>query len=154
MKSVRWMAAIAAVAFTMPAQAGVNDPEVIIYRGSGVFDSDDPGNTGTATSFHCTNFSGVPETIRIVVRHRDATVLANMAFIIFHLNTVTASTHITNIYSDFTLGTGAVFQGTAAIAATSVNITCTAMQIDAASLSPVGIALHMTRFNPVPGTQE
>jgi ABC-type uncharacterized transport system substrate-binding protein len=44
--------------------------------------------------------------------------------------------------------------GTAAIAATSVNVTCTAVQVQSNNIAPVSIPLHMTRFNPIPGTQE
>ena len=52
------------------------------------------------------------------------------------------------------LGTGAINQGTAAIAATSINLICTAMTVDAASFSPVGISLRGIRFNPIPGSRE
>jgi hypothetical protein len=41
-----------------------------------------------------------------------------------------------------------------AIAATSVNVICTAMSIDASTVAPVGVALRGIRFNPVPGSQE
>src|SRR5262249_34863067 len=142
--------AVAALAFTVPAQAGVDDPEVIIYRVSGVADD----NSVLATSFHCTNFSGVPETIRIVLRHLDGTIVRNhFQTPIPHLNTTILSTHHATIYSDISLNTG-TFQGTAAIAATSVNVTCSAMQVQTNSLPPVGIALHVTRFNGIPSTQE
>jgi hypothetical protein len=52
------------------------------------------------------------------------------------------------------LGTGQVTQGTAAIAATSTNIICTAVTIGAADFPPPGFALRGIRFNPVPGSQE
>jgi len=52
------------------------------------------------------------------------------------------------------LATGAVSQGTAAIAATSINIICTAMTIDASTIAPVGVALRGIRFSPVPESQE
>jgi hypothetical protein len=152
MKSLRLMVAVAALAFTMPAQAAQVDPEVIIYRVSGVLD--DGISNGTATSFHCTNFSGVAENVRFVVRGPTAVILANQAFAIPHLHTFTASTKEVSIYADVSLATGAVQQGTAAIAATSVNVTCTAMQVLPQGALPQGIALHMTRFNPIAGTQE
>ena len=150
MKSLRYLITAAALAFTFPAQAGINDPEVIIYRVSGVVDD----TTVLATSFHCTNFSGVTENIRIVVRDLGGTVKANVANSVPHLNTLIYSTHDVFIYGDFKLETGAIIGGTAAIAATSVNITCTAMQVQTNVTNAVGIALHMTRFNPIPGTQE
>ena len=152
MKSLRSMIAVAALAFTMPAQAAQGDPEIIIYRVSGVLD--DGASNGTATSFHCTNFSGVTENVRFVVRGPGAVILFNNFFPIIHLHTLTVSTKEVVIYSDVSLGTGPVQQGTAAIAATSVNVTCTAMQVLPQGALPQGIALHMTRFSPIPGTQE
>src|SRR5262245_7057704 len=63
MEDIHWIIAAAVLAFVEPAQAGVNDPEVIIYRGSGVLDTGGGSFTGNATAIHCTNFSGVTETI-------------------------------------------------------------------------------------------
>jgi len=152
MTSLRCMIAVATLAFTLPAQAGVNDPEVLIYRVSGVLD--DGVANGAATSFHCTNFSGVNETVRIVIRDNNSTLKSNQPLTIAHLRTVTASTKDTVIYFDVDMASGAVQQGTAAIAATSVNVTCTAMQVLPQGVLPQGIALHMTRFSPIAGTQE
>jgi hypothetical protein len=144
------------VAPAQPAQAAVGDPELILYRFSGVKDDGGGSFTGVATSFHCTNFSGVMETIRIVVRHNNSNLVANIALDIPHLRTFTMSTHVTSLYVSGELGvlnTGFV-HGTAAIAATSTSITCTAMTVDAASTKPAGIALRGIRFNPAPGSQE
>jgi len=150
MNSLRYPIAVAALVFTMPAQAAIGDPEVILYRVSGVVD-DAAG--GTASAVHCTNFSGVPETLRIVVRALNGALVTNQAFTINHLQTVIVSTHDVTIYTDVNLATGS-FQGTAAIAATSINMTCTAMQVQSNITIPTGIALHMTRFSPIAGTQE
>jgi hypothetical protein len=154
MKSLRWMAAIAALASCLPAQAATTDPEVIIYRVAGVSDSGGAGQTGHVTAFFCTNFSGVTETVRIVVRNSSGPILANQAAPIPHLNTASVTTRLTVVYGSFPLNTGSISQGTAAIAATSTNVTCTVLQVDAAASNPIGIALHLTRFNPAPGTQE
>jgi len=150
MNSVRCMLAVAALAFAMPAQAAVGDPEIIIYRVAGMVD-DAAG--GTASSIHCTNFSGVTETLRVVLRSQNSTIVFNNTFPVNHLNTIILSTHDVTIYSDTNLATNS-FQGTAAIAATSINMTCTAMQVQSNITIPTGIALHMTRFNPIAGTQE
>ena len=156
MKAIHWIITVAALACTEPAQAGVNDPEVIIYRFPGVFDNGGVDTTGTATVFHCTNFSGTSETIRFVTRGSNGTLVSNQANAIGHLVTLTASTHNTLAYrEDLTFATGAVLQGTTAIAATSINIICTAMTIDAANpLRPDGVALRGIRFAPIPGSQE
>ena len=160
MKVVRWMTAVAAAAFVASVQApdralgAAGDPEVVIYRFSGVLDDGSGFDAGVATAFHCTNFSGATETVRIVVRGNSAVMAANAATDVAHLNTQTFATHPAHLYAEFALNTGIVIQGTAAIAATSTAVVCTAMTIDAASSSPVGIALHGMRFSPLPGTQE
>ena len=146
-----------AFALLLPAQAqaAAGDPEIVIYRFPGVLDSGGGPVVGVATVFHCTNFSGVTETIRIVVRDFNTTIKANDTQSVAHLSNVTIATHDTGVYAeDKVLLTGGVAQGTAAIAATSVNIICTAMTIDAAGSKPDGVALRGIRFNPVPGSQE
>ena len=162
MKSIRSIIAALGFVFVLPAAADAaqTDPEVIIYRFPGVIDSGTGQNTGVATVFHCTNFSGVVENIRFVTRAANGNLLTNLAFPNAHLATLTASTHETAFYSDAAtpLNTGVVAQGTTAIAATSINVVCTAVTIDAAapngSLVPNGFALRGVRFNPVPGSQE
>jgi hypothetical protein len=154
MKAIHWIIGAAAFASVQPAQAGVNSPEVIIYRVSGVRDDGGPSFTGVATVFHCTNFSGVDESIRIVIRNAAAAIVVNSGSgILPHLNTVTFMTHGNRAYGGANLVTGVV-QGSAAIAATSVNVVCTAMTIDASLGNPVGVPLHMVRFNPIPASQE
>jgi hypothetical protein len=155
MKPIHRIIAAAAFACAEPAQAGVNDPEVIIYRGSGVADTGGAAFTGNATAFHCTNFSGVNENIRFVVRNTNGVLLANQAVTVAHLNTVTVFTKQAGLFPTGTnLNTGAVLQGTVAIAATSIQVTCTAMLVQANITTPEGMRLHMTRFNPIPATLE
>src|SRR5262249_39929881 len=70
MKAIHWIIAAAALAFVLPAEAdaAVGDPEMVIYRFPGVADNGGGAGVGVATVFHCTNFSGVQETLRIVTR--------------------------------------------------------------------------------------
>jgi len=159
MKASHWIIAAVAFAFVQPApaDAAVGDPEVIIYRFSGVLDDGGVANAGVATVFHCTNFSGVQETIRFVTRRSDAEIASNGTVNIAHLATRTVVTHATLAYfTEIILETltGSIAQGTTAIAATSINIVCTAVTIDASTTAPVGVALHGIRFAPVPGSQE
>src|SRR5262249_41117331 len=157
MKTVQSLALSAALVIAMaaPASAVITDPEVIIYRFPGVLDDNAGAFAGTATAFHCTNFSGATESIRIVVRDTTGALKANLAFQIDHLVTLTTSTHDTVLYSEnHKLDPGFVTQGTAAIAATSINIICTAMTLSAGASQPTGFALRGIRFNPVPGSQE
>jgi len=157
MKSIRSMIAALALAFVLPAaaDAATTDPEVIIYRFPGVIDDGD-SNSGIATIFNCTNFSGTTETVRFVTRSTGGALVGNVTVSIQHLATKTASTHSTLAFTDDTLllSISMLNQGTTAIAATSINIICTAMIVDAANAKPVGIALRGVRFNPIPGTQE
>jgi len=157
MKTIHWTIAVAALAFVQagPAAAAQSDPEVIIYRFAGVTDNGAPDSTGVATSFHCSNFSGVDENIRFVTRDFGGFLRSNIAIAIGHLNTVTVGTHRTAAYAETaTLASGGVSQGTTAIAATSINIICTAETIDASTAVPIGVARRGIRFNPVPGSQE
>jgi len=155
MKAIHWTIAGAVLAFAEPAQAAQSDPEVIIYRFPGVLDNGGAPNMGVATAFHCTNFSGATENIRLVTRNFNGILLTNFLNAIDHLDTHTFVTHATAAYNnDFLLSTAIVGQGTTAIAATSTNIICTAMTIDASTAVPIGVALRGIRFNPVPGSQE
>jgi hypothetical protein len=156
MKAILSMLAALGLAFVLAAPAGATttDPELVIYRIPGVLDSGGASNTGTATVFHCTNFSGAQENLRIVVRDSDSTIKGNLALVINHLQTVTLATRGVAIYVETVFTMGTIQQGTAAIAATSVEVVCTAVTVDAASASPVGFALRAIRFNPAPGSQE
>ena len=157
MKAIRWIIAAAALAFVLPpaAEAATTDPEVIIYRFPGVTDDGSAANVGVATVFHCTNFSGAIETLRFVTRGSDNTLVSNETIGINHLVTLAVGTHANLAYVlHKNLNIGGFVQGTTAIAATSTNIICTAMTIDAANSKPVGVALRGIRFSPVPGSQE
>src|SRR4051812_36080540 len=157
MKKIQSMLVSAALAIAMaaPAAAGLTDPEVIIYRFPGVRDNGGAANVGTATAFHCTNFSGVTENTRFVTRNFGGQLTSNTTIPIPHLSTVTAVTHATAAYAfDLNLTTGPIGQGTTAIAATSINIICTAETIDASTAAPIGVARRGIRFSPVPGSQE
>ena len=157
MKAIHSMVAVAAITFGLmaPATAAQSDPEVIIYRFPGVRDNGGGANTGVATVFHCTNFSGVDETVRFVARFSTGGLASNMTVTISHLQTESVATKPTLAHNNETdLATGAVGQGTIAIAATSINVICTAMTIDASSTLPTGVALRGIRFSPIPGSQE
>jgi hypothetical protein len=157
MKKSQWLVVSAfMVGMAAPASAATTDPEVIIYRFPGVRDAGSPSGQGVATIFSCTNFSGNAENIMFVVRDGISTLVANAAVSMPHLTTIVAATHPSNLYAtSLNLQTGGIQGiGTAAIAATSASIVCTAMVLDAFSSVPQGISLHGIRFNPAPGSQE
>jgi len=92
-----------------------------------------------------------------VIRAQNGTQLFNFAAQAFHLSTVVYTTQAgSSIYNGttFILATGAITGGTVAIAATSTSVTCTAMIMQPTTTAPVGVQLHMTRFNPLAGTAE
>ena len=157
MKTVHSMIAAVGLASILaaPAEAAQTDPEVIIYRFPGVRDDGGGPNVGVATVFHCTNFSGAAETLRFVTRDFDSGIKSNGTFTLLHLRTTSVVTHNVAAYgTDLLLATNVVNGGTTAIAATSTNIVCTAMTIDAANPKPTGVSLRGIRFSPVPGSQE
>jgi hypothetical protein len=170
MKMQGFFAAVALFAAMLPANAqraypeggaptvslAATDPLLRIYRISGVRDTGAGDEVGVATSFHCTSASTVDESLRIVVRNFDDTLVASRAFIVHPRDTLSLSTHFTKVFvEDFVLSRGVIIkQGSAEITATSADIFCSAMIIDAASASPLGIALHLVRFNAAAGSQE
>src|SRR5262249_58972025 len=87
--SLAVVSAALAIGMAVPAVAGINDPEVFIYRFPGVKDD---GQSSVATVFLCTNFSGVTETIRFATRRADTSLAANLTINIAHLATVTVGT--------------------------------------------------------------
>src|SRR4051812_33334028 len=156
-RTVITMAAVTTLTVALPAQAATADPELILYRAPGVLDSGGAAGTGSATVFQCANFSGSTERIRIVVRFGpQADIRNNMAFDIAHLQTISVVTHATRSFpNDIVLNTGQMKQGTAAIAATSPSIVCTAMAtVDNPGTAPAMHPVHMIRFNPAPASQE
>jgi len=84
MKAFHSMIAALGLAFFLPApaDAAINDPEVIIYRFTGVRDT----GGDVATVFHCTNFSGVLEQVRYVTRRHDTTIATNFVQPLNHLH--------------------------------------------------------------------
>ena len=148
----------AAVIAVLPAQATTFSLRAI-YVASGVYDSGDPSNVGTATSVHCSNLSGKTAQMRVSF-YADNGVLAGGAasFTLANLATKTVSTHGT-FFIDISLGTSVIAQGVLNIQSTESGVFCSAMLIDAAGGPgtadvPEGIDLHMVRYNPHPGTVE
>ena len=131
MKSIHSKIATMALVLGFPAAAtaAVGDPEIILYRVTGIHAN------GGQTQLICTPFSGVTENIRFVTREADGTLVDNQVFAVPHANTK-------NFLS--TIAT----TGSAAIAGTSNQVIC-----------EVGISaglgsLRMIRFNPISGAQE
>jgi len=156
MKTIQSLIAITtfAVGMTTAASAAQSDPETILYRVPGVVDNGGAMFAGVATVVSCTNFSGATENVRFVTRDLGGTLVSNSAFPVGHLKTFNVATHPVLSYAVADLATAQVFGGTIAIAATSINIICTALITDAGTSLPHGVSLRAIRFNPVAGSQE
>jgi hypothetical protein len=170
MRIVAWIVAVALIASSMPVHAqdrssqslpsaggqSTSSPLNLIYAVSGVTDNGGGINAGTATVIHCSNASTVGESLRIVVRFFDGTVVNDVTFTVFSAHTFTASTHNTALFAeDTSMSPGVIIlSGLAFIFSTTQFMFCTAMMVDAAATTPNGISLHMVRFSPVAGTSE
>jgi hypothetical protein len=133
----------------------VTDPLLLIYRVPGVRDDGGGFDAGTATTFHCSNFSNVSEKLAFQIRQSNGPVIKDVAFNVPAFGTFTVSTHFTAAYpDDGVLGTGVVQQGSASIRSTTTLMICSAMTINASTTYPLGVDLHMVRFNVRSGSTE
>lgn len=152
MKTLLTVVALA-VAFAQPAAAVTFPSLTTIYVGSGVRD-DGAANTGVATSFNCSNVSGVSAQVRFLVLSHLGQVKASQTTTILHGETRTASTHDEATFDeDFILATGAVGQGVINVESTQSGVFCNAT-ITNGAVGGNGIDLNMVRVNPHPGTVE
>ena len=151
-----YLAAVALAAVLGQPAAAVTFPSLTtIYVGSGVRDNGGAGGVGTATVFHCTNVSGVSASVRYLVLNPVGQVSASTTITLPHGQTRTAATHNTAAYfEDPLLATGLVEQGAVNIESTQSGLFCSAMTIDAAAASPIGVPLRLIRINPHPGSVE
>jgi hypothetical protein len=138
-----------------PVAVAQNQLPYYLYLFPGVFDNGGGGQLGVASAFHCSNFSGTPQTVQVVVYNYNGTIVTNMSALIGAASTFTFATKDTALYSeDLILNTGAVYQGLGVILGSSPGIVCTAQVLDASKAIPTGIDLHGIRFNPFPGSTE
>jgi hypothetical protein len=155
---------IGALAFSTPAFAQAAQSAApaafpnltIIYLASGVINSAGAVNTGYATSAQCTNWTGAAIQIRHIVRSPGGTVVAVKTYNVPALDTLSASTHGTQIFGNEAAimpGVGLV-EGSWQILSTSPNVTCTMTIVDAASAGPTGFPVHLVRFNAMAGSVE
>lgn len=124
-----------------------------IYVASGVLNTADGDNTGSATVVHCSNVGGVAG-LRFLFHGNDGVLKGTHSFSLPVRGTYTVATKGVNVFGDVPVGTGPIVQGRLAVQATHSAVFCTAMVVDAAATVPEGIPLHMVRFSPHPGTAE
>jgi hypothetical protein len=145
-----------AVSLIQPA-AAVNFPSLTTtYVGSGVIDSGDINYVGEATSFFCSNVSGVSVQVRALVLTNGGTVAGSRNF---H-GTAWSNGHLFNpskccVPLRLELATGIAGQGVVNIEATNSAVFCTAQIVEAANAKPGYMSpLHLVRVNAHPGTVE
>ena len=152
----QYLAAVALIAALAQPAAAVTFPTLTtIYVGSGVYDDGSTGGSGEATSIHCSNVSGVPVQVRVLVLSNAGAVEGSHTVALAHGVTETFSTHETVIFFEADVATGLVNQGVVNVEATNSAVFCTAAVIDAAGNPPLfSMPLHLVRVNPHPGTVE
>ena len=144
----------AAVALAPPASAITFPSLTTIYIGSGVRDDGGGNDIGVATTFNCSNVSGVSAQVRFLVLAVNGTIEASETLTIPHGATRTTSTHAEATFaSDSFLNTGIVAQGVVNIESTQSGVFCNAM-ITNAAVAGNGITMPLVRVNPHPGTVE
>ena len=145
------------IALSAPLTASAladSGPFQVLYIFPGLTDTGDDTPSGVATAVHCFSFSPSEESIQYVVRNSEGALAVTFSTDINQFQTLTVTTHSTNIYRASVAITHAINQGVLGISATSTNIVCTAQVIDASATVPNGIDLHGARFNPISGSQE
>ena len=154
---MKHLAAVTALAASLaqPASAITFPSLTTIYVGSGVFD-DGGGAAGVASSFHCSNVSGVTVSVRVLVLNAIGASFGDGTVNLAHGATATLSTHLTEIFNDSDLGViFGVKQGVVNIEATNSAVFCTAVVVAAGGSLPVFMSpIHLVRVNPHPGTVE
>ena len=153
--------AAVAVAFAISSgsASAVTFPSLTtIYIGSGVRNTVDIVDAGIATSFHCTNASGLTADFRFLVLNSNGSVAGAIVVAdVQHGRTRSVSTHGTVVFggeSATSAGT-LIDQGSIIIESTQSAVFCTAAIVDAGTLIPAfTMPLHLVRVNAHPGTVE
>jgi len=122
-----------------------------IYVASGVTDNGGAADTGHATSFVCSNVSGVTAKLRYLVLGFNGSIEADVTIDLPHAQTHTASTHSTvGFREDADLLTGSINQGVVNIESDQSAVFCSAMLLNASAATPAGIPLHLNGSTPIP----
>ena len=72
-----YLAAVALAAASQTASSTTFPKLTTIYVGTGVLDDGGADNTGTASSFFCSNVSGLTAEIRVLILNSNATVVGD-----------------------------------------------------------------------------
>lgn len=130
------------------------DPLKIIYRVPGIRSDAAGSNSGSATTFLCTNYSSTEEKFEIRIFKSGISNPTIFEFILPSRTAEVVSTKGTVAFSELILPIGELELAMAVIHSSTTNLHCSAMVHNAATAAPVGINLHMVRFNAHPGSVE
>ena len=130
-------AAALAAALSQPAAAVTFPTLTTIYVGSDVTDNGGATNVGIATTFLCSNVSGVTAIVRLLVLGAGGAIDGEHSFTsVEHGNTVVASTHFTASFDESSMATGGISHGVSNIESTQSAVFCTAAIVGAAGEPP------------------
>ena len=111
-------------------------------------------STDTALAVFCSNVSGQTASVRILILHRSGGVSLNVTRTLDHGEAHTFATQNIVSIGEESFGTGSILGGTLNVESTQSGVFCTAYLMDTETLGPNGMALHLIRVNPHPGTVE
>jgi hypothetical protein len=149
------LSAIALAATLAQPAAAITFPSLTtIYVGSGVTDDGGGENTGTASSFFCSNVSGLTAQIRVLILNAGGTAIASSPVVpLSHGNSTVFSTHAT-ILGEVLIATANLSTGTVNIESTQSGVFCRGAIVNAAGPRQDSSPIALVRVNPHPGTVE
>lgn len=131
-----------------------SDALKVIYRVPGVRSQGSTDNAGAVTTFICSNYSDTNEKIALWFVRKGYPTPIKFEVLMLPRSTDVFSTKDTNSFGQYVLAMGDLSRTMAIILSSTTNLHCTAMIHNAATYVPVGIDLHMVRFNAHPGSVE
>jgi hypothetical protein len=157
MKTSSFVVALTAFATLSEPAAAVTFPSLTtIYIGSGFRNTVDIVDAGVATSFHCTNASGLTASVRFLVLNLNGSVAGSFTQpALQHGRTQSVATHGTVVFlnEQATSAGTLINQGSIIIESTESGVFCTAAVVDAGTAIPAfAMPLHLVRVNAHPGT--
>jgi hypothetical protein len=143
-----------AAALAHPASAITFSSLTTIYVGTGVMDDGGAPNLGTASSFFCSNVSGLEAQIRILILAGDGNVVVSSTpNSLPHGTSLIFSTHAT-IMGDVLIETGTLNTGAVNIESTQSGVFCRGAVVNASGPRHDASPIALVRVNPHPGTVE
>lgn len=143
-----------AVALAQPASAITFPSLTTIYVGSGVLDDGGVSDAGTASSFFCSNVSGLTAQVRVLILNENGAAVGNSAATTLpHGITLVFSTHGTPLFESV-IGTGLLNAGVVNIESTQSGVFCRGAVVNAAGPRQGSSPVALVRVNAHPGTAE